>query len=80
MEPTRYGHLLKGRKVLMLAARKDEIFPEASTLALWKSIGEEPELIWLEDAGHYTSLLYIMRETERLSKFMKQPLSSATGK
>ena len=80
MEPTRYGHLLKGRKVLMLAARKDEIFPEASTLALWKSIGEEPELIWLEDAGHYTSLLYIMRETERLSKFMKQPLPMQTGK
>lgn len=76
IEPTTYAHLLKGRKVLMLAARKDEIFPVDSTLALWKSIGEEPELIWLEDAGHYTSLLYIMRETERLGKFMKQPLNA----
>ncbi len=74
VEPTTYGHLLKGRQVLMLAARQDEIFPVSSTMALWKSIGEEPELIWLEDAGHYTALLYIMRETERLSQFMKQPL------
>lgn len=74
VDPTTNGHLLKGRKVLMLAARKDEIFPVESTLALWKSIGEEPQLVWLEDAGHYTSLLYIMRETERLSEFMKQPL------
>ncbi len=74
IEPTTYAHLLKGRKVLMLAARKDEIFPVSSTLALWKSIGEEPELIWLEDAGHYTSLLYILRETDRLGQFMKQPL------
>lgn len=74
VDPTTHAHLLKGRKVLMLAARQDEIFPVDSTLALWKAIGEEPELIWLEDAGHYTSLLYIMRETERLSEFMKRPL------
>lgn len=80
IEPTTYGHLLKGRKVLMLAARQDEIFPVSSTLALWKSMGEEPELIWLEDTGHYTALLYIMRETERLSQFMKQPLNVAVGK
>lgn len=78
IDPTTNGHLLKGRKVLMLAARQDEIFPVSSTLALWKSMGEEPELIWLEDAGHYTSLLYIMRETERLSHFMKQPLTPKT--
>jgi hypothetical protein len=75
VDPMSYGHLLKGRKVLMLAARKDEIFPNESIEALWKSIGEEPELIWLEDAGHYTAIYYIMRETERLSEFMKQPLN-----
>lgn len=75
VDPMTYGHLLKGRKVLMLAARKDEIFPNESIIALWKSIGEEPELIWLEDAGHYTAILYIMRETERLSEFMKRPLA-----
>lgn len=76
IEPTTYGHLLKTRQVLMLAARKDEIFPVSSTMALWKSMDEKPELIWLEDAGHYSALLYIMRETERLSQFMKQPLPS----
>lgn len=75
IDPTTNGHLLKGRKVLMLAARQDEIFPNESIMALWKSIGEEPELIWLEDAGHYSALLYIMRETERLSEFMKRPLA-----
>lgn len=73
IEPTTYGHLLRDRHILMLAARKDEIFPESSTIALWKSIGE-PEIIWLEDAGHYTSMLYIFRETERLGEFLKRPL------
>ncbi|MDB5390897.1 MAG: hypothetical protein JWM11_6543 [Planctomycetaceae bacterium] len=73
IEPTNYGHLLRGRHILMLAARKDEIFPESSTIALWKSAGE-PEIIWLEDAGHYTSIFYIMRETERLGEFLKRPL------
>jgi hypothetical protein len=74
VEPTTYGPLLRDRHILMLAARQDEVFPEASTVALWKSIGE-PQIIWLEDAGHYTSLLYIMRETERLAEFLKKPLS-----
>lgn len=74
IDPTTYGHLLKGRKVMMLAARQDEIFSVNSTLSLWKSMGEEPELIWLEDVGHYTALLYIMRETERLGEFLKKPL------
>jgi hypothetical protein len=73
IEPTTHGKLLRDRHILMLAARKDEIFPESSTIALWKSLGE-PEIIWLEDAGHYTSLLYIMRETERLGDFLKKPL------
>jgi hypothetical protein len=73
IEPTTHGPLLRDRHILMLAARKDEIFPESSTIALWKSLGE-PKIIWLEDAGHYTSLLYIMRETERLGEFLKKPL------
>lgn len=75
IDPVTHGHLLRGRRVLMLAARQDEIFPESSTLALWESIGKEPQIVWLDDAGHYTAILYILRETERLGEFFKQPLS-----
>jgi len=74
VEPTTYGNLLRDRHILMLAARQDEVFPESSTTALWKSIGE-PEIVWLEDAGHYTALLYIIRETDRLGDFLKKPLA-----
>ena len=55
----------------MVSARQDEIFSNASTLALWEGAGKEPELIWLEDAGHYTALKYIFRETQRLGDFFE---------
>lgn len=69
IEPITHAPLLKGRKVLMVSARQDELFSNASTLALWDAIGKEPELIWLEDAGHYTAIKYIFREAERLGDF-----------
>jgi cephalosporin-C deacetylase-like acetyl esterase len=69
IDPATHAHLLKGRKVLMVSARQDEIFSNASTLALWEATGKEAELIWLEDAGHYTAIKYIFREVERLGDF-----------
>lgn len=75
IDPATHGHLLKGRRVLMLAARKDEIFPESSIHALWESMGKEPQLVWLEDAGHYTAVLYILRESDRLGEFFQKPLT-----
>ena len=51
IDPVTYGHLLKGRRVLMIAAKNDEIIPPASATALWESIGHEPELVWPRRSG-----------------------------
>lgn len=68
VDPHTYGHLLKDRDVLMVAAKHDEILPPESAVALWESIGKQPELVWL-DAGHISAAMYIFGETQRLTTF-----------
>lgn len=68
VDPHTYGHLLQNRDVLMVVAKHDEILPPESALALWESIGEKPELVWL-DSGHITAAMYIFGETQRLTTF-----------
>ena len=70
VDPVTYGHLLKNRKVLMVAAKNDEIVPPASTLALWNAIGRKPKLVWI-DAGHISAAQYLYGEMERLGKFFQ---------
>ena len=47
---------LKDRKVLMIAAKRDEIVPRKATEALWKAAGE-PEIIWY-DCTHYGAVMF----------------------
>jgi dienelactone hydrolase len=68
IDPVTYGHLLKGRRVLMIAAAYDEIITPSSSKALWESIGREPELVWL-DGTHYTAIKFLPRELVRLDMF-----------
>jgi cephalosporin-C deacetylase-like acetyl esterase len=68
IDPATHGHLLKGRRVLMIEAQNDEVIPPDSAKALWESMGREPELVWL-DAGHYTAIRYLPRELVRLDMF-----------
>ena len=68
IDPVTYGHLLRGRRVLMIAAKNDEVIPPACATALWESIGREPELVWI-DAGHYTAIKYLPEELVRLDVF-----------
>lgn len=68
VDPVTHGERLRGRRVLMIAAKNDEVVSPPSALALWESIGKEPELVWL-DAGHYTAIRYLPRELVRLDLF-----------
>jgi dienelactone hydrolase len=68
IDPAAYGHLLKGRRVLMIEAKNDEVIPPESAKALWEAIGREPNLVWL-DAGHYTAIRYLPQELVRLDQF-----------
>ncbi|MFN0051905.1 MAG: alpha/beta hydrolase [Planctomycetales bacterium] len=68
VDPATHAHLLKGRRVLMIAAKNDEVIFPKSAITLWEAIGKEPELVWL-DAGHYTAIRYLPRELVRLDQF-----------
>ena len=70
VDPITYGRLLQGRRVLMIAAKNDEVIPPDCATALWESIGKEPELVWI-DAGHYSAIKYLPRELIRLEKFFQ---------
>jgi dienelactone hydrolase len=48
---------LKDRKVLIIAAKRDEIVPPACTTALWEAIGK-PKIIWY-DTTHYGAAIII---------------------
>jgi dienelactone hydrolase len=58
VDPITCAHLLKSRKVLLIAAKKDEIVPPRMAEALWQASGRQ-KIIWLS-AGHYTAALYII--------------------
>lgn len=68
VDPVTYGALLRDRDVLMVAAKNDEIIPPAATIALWESIGKQPELVWL-DAGHITAAKFLPGEMGRIAGF-----------
>jgi hypothetical protein len=52
VDPVCYGDRCRGKRILMLNAKNDELIPRACTESLWKALGE-PEIVWY-DGGHYT--------------------------
>ncbi len=66
IDPITCAANLKGRKVLMIAGKKDDIVPPKATEALWKAAGE-PKLIWY-NCGHYGAIAFIGQILEDVSK------------
>ncbi|MBI3862197.1 MAG: alpha/beta hydrolase family protein [Planctomycetia bacterium] len=79
VDPATYGKLLTGRRVLMIAAKNDEVIPPACATALWEAIDREPELVWI-DAGHYTAIKYLPQELVRLDRFFNGKPKGGAGK
>ena len=50
---------LKDRKVLIIAARNDEIVPPRMAETLWRETGKQ-RIIWL-NSGHFTAAIYLMQ-------------------
>jgi len=69
IDPVTYAANLKGRKVLMLNAAKDEVIPRACTESLWKAAGEPPIEWW--PAGHFSAALYIFDALDRVGRFFE---------
>ncbi len=67
IDPLTYAEQLRGRKLLMINARHDEVIPRSCTEALWHAVGE-PEIIWW-NAGHYSAALYLPAGLAQMTKF-----------
>jgi dienelactone hydrolase len=57
VDPITKAANLKGRQVLMIAAKRDEIVPPSAAVALWEEMGK-PKIVWY-DTTHYGAALYI---------------------
>jgi dienelactone hydrolase len=74
IDPVTYASRAKGKKILMLNARNDEVIPPSCTESLWHALGE-PEIVWW-DAGHYTAIRYLFSGLSRTVAFFKAPPAS----
>ena len=57
VDPLTCAANLKDRRVLMIAAKYDEIVPPKMARALWDAAGR-PEILWY-DCGHFSAILYV---------------------
>jgi dienelactone hydrolase len=57
VDPLTCAANLKDRRVLMIAAKRDEIVPPKMARALWEAAGR-PEIVWY-DCGHFSAILYV---------------------
>lgn len=58
VDPITYAPQLKGKNLLMIAAKGDEIVPPRAAVQLWEATGKQ-RIVWL-DAGHITAAFYTM--------------------
>jgi dienelactone hydrolase len=58
VDPITYAAQLKGKNVLIIAAKNDEIVPPRAATQLWEAAGR-PRIVWLE-SGHVTTAFYTM--------------------
>jgi dienelactone hydrolase len=58
VDPITYAAQLKGKNLLMIAAKEDEIVPPRAATQLWEATGKQ-RIVWL-DAGHITAAFYTM--------------------
>jgi dienelactone hydrolase len=57
-DPLTYADRLKGKRLMMIAGKVDEVVPPASTLRLWEAAGR-PAIHWC-DCGHYSAVGYLL--------------------
>lgn len=67
VDPITQADRLKDRKVLMIAARNDEVVPPSMAEALWNASGRQ-QIVWLEGAGHYTAALHLLKGLTHIVK------------
>lgn len=59
IDPITYAGQLKGKRLLLIAASRDDVVPPIAMKRLWEATGK-PEMIWVE-ATHVGSALYLFQ-------------------
>ncbi len=67
IDPVTYADNLRGRRILMLNAKKDEVIPNACTTSLWEALGR-PEIVWY-GGGHYSIIRHFFSLLARSTEF-----------
>lgn len=66
VDPLTCAGNLKGRQVLMIAAKRDEIIPPTATEALWRATGKQ-KIVWY-DCTHYGAALHYVSAMQHVVK------------
>lgn len=67
IEPLKLAPRARGRRILMLNAKEDEVVPKAATDALWNAFGKPP-IHWY-DGGHYSVGRHILSAVQKVGDF-----------
>ena len=70
-DPLTYAGRLKGKRLMMLAGKVDEVVPPAATLLLWEAAGRPP-IHWC-DCGHYSAVGYLLPGIRQTVEFFAAP-------
>lgn len=70
IDPVTYADRARGKRILMLNAKTDEIIPKACTESLWEAFGK-PEIHWY-DGGHYSVAWHLLDALDRVADFFEK--------
>jgi dienelactone hydrolase len=69
VDPVAYAANVRGKRVLMLNAKSDEIIPRVCTESLWAAFGKPP-IVWYE-GGHYSVAWHLLNALHRVTRFFE---------
>jgi dienelactone hydrolase len=77
-DPLTYAQGLRGKRVLMIAGKVDEVIPPAATQALWEAAGR-PSIRWY-DCGHYSAVGFLLPACRETVTFFADGIKSESGR
>jgi dienelactone hydrolase len=75
IDPLNYATNVRGRRIMMLNARDDDVIPPAATKALWEALGKPP--IRYFPGGHYSVIWHIPKAIYDVAHFFADDLPPA---
>jgi dienelactone hydrolase len=70
VDPITYAEQLKGKRVLLIAASRDDVVPPKAMKNLWEAAGK-PKLMWV-DATHVGAALHLFQMMRAVTEFIKE--------